>query len=327
MSAGIFAAVAALAISVAGVDVASAAIAAPAATTTAATNVTSTSATLNGTVTAKGAPTTYHFQYGTSTAYGSVTPNQTQAAVNGNNAQPASASVTGLSPNTTYHFRIVATNSAGTVNGADLTFKTAAPGGTVGNAVTIRSRPGTVTYGNATTISGSVTGANNAGAKVTLASSPYPYTAAFKPTGMTTTTTATGGYSFSVKPGVNTHYRVTVKKPSLTSSQTAVRVRVRVSLGVSTANPRSGQRVRFSGTVIPAHNGKVALIQRRTSTGAWRTVARATLVAALPVNGVATSKYSKRLRIFHTGTYRVSVNPRDGDHVTGTSRTRRLRTH
>jgi hypothetical protein len=329
MSAGIFAAIAALAISVAGVDVASAAIAAPAATTTAATNVTSTSATLNGTVTAKGAPTTYHFQYGTSTAYGSITPNQTQAAVNGNNAHNASANVTGLSPNTTYHFRIVATNSVGTVNGSDLSFKTAPPGGTVGNAVTIRSRPGTVTYGNATTISGSVTGANNAGAKVTLESSPFPYTAPFKPTGLTatTTTTTTGGYSFSVRPGVNTHYRVTVKKPSLTSSQTAVRVRVRVSLGVSTLNPRSGQRVRFSGTVTPAHNGKVALIQRRTSTGAWRTVARATLVAALPVNGVATSKYSKRLRIFHTATYRVSVNPADGDHVTGTSRTRRLRTH
>jgi len=172
-----------------------------------------------------------------------------------------------------------------------------------------------------------VTGPKNAGAKVTLESSPFPYTSAFKPNGPTTTTSATGTYSFVVAPGLNTHYRVTVKKPTLTSSQTAVRVRVRVSLRVSTVNPRSGQLVRFSGSLTPAHNGKVALIQRRTSTGGWRTVGRATLAPGVTVNGVATSKFSKRLRINHTGTYRVSVNPRDGDHITGTSSTRRLRTH
>jgi hypothetical protein len=326
MRAVIFAAITALVISVAGVDVASAAPpAAPTATITPTTNITSTSATLNGTVTADKTATTYHFVYGTTTLNHS-TPTQVQAAANGKSAQPVSANVSGLAPSTTYMFRLVASNSTGTTQVSG-TFKTAAPGGTVGNAVTIRSRPNPVTYGSTTTISGQVTGSNNAGAKVTLESTPYPYTAPFKPTGLTATTSTTGGYSFSVKPGVNTRYRVTVKKPSLTSSTTAVRVRVRVSLGVSTLTPRSGQLVRFSGTVTPAHNGKLALIQRRTSTGSWRTVARATLVAALPVNGVATSKYSKRLRIFHTGTYRVSVNPRDGDHVTGTSRTRRLRTH
>lgn len=327
MTAGIFAAVAALAISVVGVDVASAAApAAPTATITPTTNITSTSATLNGTVTATKAPTTYHFEYGTSSTYGHSTPTQTVPAANGQNAQPVSANVTGLAPNTTYQFKLVASNATGATTVTGL-FTTAKPGGTVGNAVTIRARPGTVTYYNATTISGSVTGANNAGRTVTLESTPYPYTAPFKPTGLTTTTTATGGYSLSVIPTVNTHYRVTVKKPSLTSSQTAVRVRVRVGLGVSTLNPRRGQLVRFSGRVTPAHNGKLALIQRRTSTGTWRTVAHATLVAALPVNGVATSKYGRRLRIYHTGTYRVLVNPRDGDHVTGTSRTRRLRTH
>src|SRR5262249_29461521 len=37
----------------------------------------------------------------------------------------ASADVTGLASSTTYHFRVVATNSAGTTNGADMTFRTA----------------------------------------------------------------------------------------------------------------------------------------------------------------------------------------------------------
>jgi len=36
--------------------------------------VTKDSATLNGTVNPQGSPTTYHFEYGTSTAYGSATP-------------------------------------------------------------------------------------------------------------------------------------------------------------------------------------------------------------------------------------------------------------
>jgi len=39
----------------------------------------------------------------------------------------ASADVGGLTPGTTYHFRVVATNSDGTTNGNDMTFKTAGP--------------------------------------------------------------------------------------------------------------------------------------------------------------------------------------------------------
>ena len=325
----ISATVAALAVSAASVGVAQAATSPPSATTTSATNLTSTTATLNGTVTADKSATAYHFQYGTTTAYGSTTATQTQAAANGHNAHQVSANVAGLSPSTTYHFRVVATNSVGTVNGSDMIFTTPAAGGTgTGtNSVTISARPSAVTYGHSATISGRLSGPKNAGAKVTLEASPYPYTAPFKPTGATGTTTATGTYSFVVTPPTNTHYRVSIKKPSLISSVSAVRVRVNVSLRVSTLNPRSGQLVRFSGSVIPAHNGKVALIQRRTSTGGWRTVGRATLVPGVTVLGVPTSKFSKRLRVSHTGTYRVSVNPRDGDHITGTSGTRRLRTH
>jgi hypothetical protein len=84
--------------------------------------------------------------------------------------------------------------------------------------------------------------------------------------------------------------------------------------------------VPFSGLVVPAHNGKVARIQRLTSTG-WHTVARATLTPTTALNGVQRSAYSARIRIRAGATYRASVNPGDGDHVTGTSPTRRLRVH
>jgi hypothetical protein len=86
-----------------------AAFAAVLALTGAATNVTATTATLNGT---DDAATTTHFEYGTTAAYGSAT--DPVPVVDGE----AHADVSGLTPNTTYHFKIE--------GGEDATFKTAA---------------------------------------------------------------------------------------------------------------------------------------------------------------------------------------------------------
>ena len=83
----------------------------PAATTSAASNRASNSATLNGTVNPNGCSTTVHFQYGTTTSYGHTTASQTKT---GNTDQSVIANISGLNANTTYHFRLVATNSAGT---------------------------------------------------------------------------------------------------------------------------------------------------------------------------------------------------------------------
>src|SRR3954453_6730234 len=93
---------------------------APSATTAAASNLAATTATLNGNVTPNGNDTTYYFQYGTTTAYGSQTPSD--GPVKGNKDKDVKADVAGLAPSTTYHFRLVATNTAGTVNGADMVF-------------------------------------------------------------------------------------------------------------------------------------------------------------------------------------------------------------
>jgi hypothetical protein len=95
----------------------------PAAVTGAATNVTRTSATLNGTVNPNGQQTTYFFQYGRSTAYGSSTP--TASAGAGTTATRVSASIGGLARRTTYHFRLVAIDAQGGRHpGADATFRT-----------------------------------------------------------------------------------------------------------------------------------------------------------------------------------------------------------
>jgi outer membrane protein assembly factor BamB len=97
---------------------------APFVTTNAATNIASSSATLNGTVEPHGLSTTVYFQYGTTTSYGSTTASQTKT---GDTYQNVSANITGLTAGTTYHFRIVATNSAGTRYGADKTFAAVPP--------------------------------------------------------------------------------------------------------------------------------------------------------------------------------------------------------
>ena len=95
-------------------------------TTNAATNITSSSATLNGTVNPNGVTTTVHFEYGTTTNYGSTTAS---SSYTGNTTQNVGASITALHPNTTYHFRCVATNNNGATYGSDRTFIFLSPPG------------------------------------------------------------------------------------------------------------------------------------------------------------------------------------------------------
>jgi hypothetical protein len=97
---------------------------APTVTTTAATALTDTTATINGLVTSSNAATTASFEYGPTTAYGTVVAaTQNPFAANAFNA-PASAALTGLFAGTTYHYRILGTNSVGNAVGADMTFLT-----------------------------------------------------------------------------------------------------------------------------------------------------------------------------------------------------------
>jgi hypothetical protein len=93
----------------------------PVVTTNPATNVTSSLATLNGSLDPHGLPTTVFFRWGTTTSYGHTTSTESQT---GNTYRNIAANITGLSTHTTYHFRIVATNSADTKKGADRTFTT-----------------------------------------------------------------------------------------------------------------------------------------------------------------------------------------------------------
>ena len=92
----------------------------PTATTVAASAITANGATLNSTVNPNGSSTTIYFQYGTTKSYGSTTTSNSIGTSSGSRSQ----TISGLTRRTTYHFRIVATNSGGTSYGSDLTFTT-----------------------------------------------------------------------------------------------------------------------------------------------------------------------------------------------------------
>src|SRR5207237_9024105 len=117
--------------------------AAPQASTGAAGSVTPTSATLTGTVNPSGRATTWFFEYGTSTSYGSKTP--AKDAGSGTSPLAVSAQVTGLTTGRVYHFRLVATSDAGTSRGSDATFTTAvAPTVTTKSASSVRDSTATL---------------------------------------------------------------------------------------------------------------------------------------------------------------------------------------
>lgn len=97
----------------------------PTATTGSVSGLGPTTATLNGTVSANGPMATVTFQYGLTTKYGSTASAGTLV---GSMSQGVSASLTGLTCNTTYHFRVTAISvqGGGTTNGSDRPFTTGA---------------------------------------------------------------------------------------------------------------------------------------------------------------------------------------------------------
>jgi hypothetical protein len=95
----------------------------PTVATTTAASPTMTGAQLNGIVNPNGFSTTSYFEYGSTAGYGLATPVKNLGA--GLTAVTVSATVSGLSAGTLYHYRLVAQNNGGTTHGVDTTFATA----------------------------------------------------------------------------------------------------------------------------------------------------------------------------------------------------------
>jgi hypothetical protein len=86
------------------------------------------SVTLTGTLNPEGLDTHYFFQWGVGAAYGNTTPVPPGIdAGSGAIVVEAETVLAGLSPNSTYHYRLVAENEYGTTYGQDGTFTTSGP--------------------------------------------------------------------------------------------------------------------------------------------------------------------------------------------------------
>jgi phosphodiesterase/alkaline phosphatase D-like protein len=282
---------------------------APVAVARQAANVTQTAATVSGTVDPEGQPTSYAFQYGTSTAYGAQTPSA--SAGSGTKATVVSTSIAALAPNTTYHYRLAATSVNGTTYSHDLSFKTVAlPAG-----VTVGALPAAITFGQLTSLGGRVLPPRPSHLTVTLQSAPSrggPWTDA-----VSTTVASSGAYSFShLAPASNIYYRVLAD--GATSATVLVAVHFRVGLHVSRRHPPRGTLVRFHGQVGPGHNGLRLLIQRLGPRGRWHTIRRTRLRLG--------DFYGVRVRIERSGRYRVIVGP-DASHGAGRSPIARISVH
>jgi hypothetical protein len=109
------------------------AIVKPTATTGKATNVKANGATLNGTLDPGTADSSYVFEFGTTTSYGqqtvavpvAATRSARRAATRVPGPRAVTAVLDGLQTGRTYHYRLIATNSAGVSTGTDVTFKPA----------------------------------------------------------------------------------------------------------------------------------------------------------------------------------------------------------
>ena len=139
----------------------------PGVSTEAATNVTDNSATTNGTYYMNGTTiSSAYFEYGTSTGYGNTKTLTTPTNVTSGNIESVSDNLTGLSSNTTHHYRLVITAGLITIPGNDMTFTTkpvvdtltAAPTGS-----TTATISGTIALGNASISGVIITYATDAG--------------------------------------------------------------------------------------------------------------------------------------------------------------------
>lgn len=283
----------------------------PAVAVRAADPITATAATFVGRVNPYGLPTTYAFEWGTSTTtYGQSTP---QASVAVGPTATVTAQVTGLQPNTRYVYRVVATNAAGTV-------KSSARSLTTGRGITSVSLTAvrrTLDWDGVTVISGAVKGAVPGGTKVLLMRQEHPFTGTYKQVGSQTTSSA-GTYSFSISRLFKAeHYRVIADTtPQVSSGTLTLNTRLLTRL---TQGARTKTSVRLTGVVYPAVAATTVRLQRASTSGRWITVKRPKLTRSS--SGRATFKLRVSRSKSRSQRYRLIATPNDGGaHVTTTGK-------
>ncbi len=268
-------------------------VGAPASQTGTAPNVGPDYAVVTGTLDTHGRSTTWWFDFGTSTGYGHSTSSKSAGSKAG--AQPVSVTLTGLTPSTTYHYRLVTKSDAGTTHGADATFTTA------GVTLTVAARA--VTYGGRIKLSG-VVPTHQAGEQVVVFAQPYGGGSFHS---VTTVLSGVGGaWSYTARPEITTAYEASWKGGITTPVTIGVHPRITL-----TRLPDGHFVVRVLGGASFAH--RLVQLQRRVGSH-WMTIRRYRLGARSRVELKATlPKGRSTLRVA------LSVNQAGAGFLGGTS--------
>jgi len=284
----------------------------PGVSTGGAHGITADAAKLFGTVNPKGKPTTYYFEYGPTRRYGSRTPDASAGKSTRN--VNVSAAVGGLTPNTTYHYRVVASNPDGVTSGGDRSFSTRK----LPLGLTLSANPNPVIFGTGTTVAGQLTGTGNVGKQIVMQQRAFPFTGDFANVGNALVTDGNGAFSFpALALPATMQLRAQTTDGKVTSPVAVVAVAVRVETRVSTYRVHRGHRVRFSGVIHPGREGALYAIQKLNRAGQWVTVA-----GGITHKGSANfSGFSRHVRMRRGGQFRIYVRIVDGNYTSGIGRT------
>lgn len=270
-----------------------------------------TSARLSALVDPNGAATDYHVEWGTTTSFGSRTPDQTLPA--GTRAVPVTVALDGLPSYRRIYWRVVAANDAGVKRSGRTSFTTArAPSG-----VTLSVLPAVTTWSRTVSIGGRVQGAGVNGLGVALQQTSFPFDAGYHQVA-TARTNRNGEFRFPERPVfLATRFRAVTfgAAPELVSPELRTRVRSRIALHRTHRKRRS---LRLEGHVNPGLPTGAVTLQRLRRTGAWRSVASRTLTPQTELR----STYAFKVRRERSAKrYRVVVAAHDGGaHARGYSR-------
>jgi hypothetical protein len=140
-------------------------------TTLGASGVLSTSAVVSGSYRAYDRPVTLAFEYGTTSAYGQHTDPWPRPTATEGGPFGFVATLMGLAPQTTYHYRIAVTSDLGTFSGEDQSFTTTAEGpvrGQTGGSVLVADRQAAIVVGCTGEAENSCVGSVRVSAKQTV---------------------------------------------------------------------------------------------------------------------------------------------------------------
>jgi hypothetical protein len=265
-------------------------------------------ATLLGRVDPNRTATTWYFEWGPTRDYGQRTPDVD--AGRGSTSLDVSAAITGLAPNTPYHYRLVAVNAAGIRRGGNRVFRTLRQP----NAIAIVSPLRSVDFGDETAVVGKVQGAGVGGIRVALEAQPFPFLGPWQPAGNTVVTRGDGGFRIVSPPvWITTRFQV-VAKSAVSAISPTITTFARLLVD-GRAIALDARRTRIEGAITPRVTGAKVSLQKRVR-GKWRTAGK---TRAKSLGG---GRFGYRITVRRARKavkYRVRVTPRDQAYLAATS--------